>query len=123
MSVKTIEGNSVAINEFVGRIEKIDTTQSGLLEVHRGVVWESDDVFLRRLAESTQFTVISSIHDGIVSTVKDQPDTTGLDRSHQSTNFGWHKDGLAKKQLPEICMLYCVDSGNRPDVITVFTDT
>jgi len=121
MRASLIEGEGVSLAKFADRISSVDTTQSGLLAVHKGVVWENDEEFLRAIAEQTPFHVIPST-DGPVANVIDD-DHTGLDRSHRSDSFDWHQDGAAKDRIPDFGLLYCVSKGSSDNITTAFTDT
>ncbi len=77
------------------------------------------ELFFGLVKNSGRFKVVNS-REGYLSIVKEGYNAD--DRSHQTTTFDWHTDGIYYNSPPELVIVYCVRPG-RGETPTLLADT
>jgi len=104
-------------DSLASALNGLDYTRSDMLKHFFGEIELS--ALVQRLWHSTNLRPIVS-RNGILSHVKHGPDPE--DHSARTDFFDYHCDGAYLERLPDICVLYCVQSGSF-EIPTHFVDT
>lgn len=106
-------------SELFGAIGETDFNTNPVLAIDN-VVFDPDELIELLTTSDTWQPLMSS--DGFVSHIFEDPQADLMDHSHTNQYFGLHTDGQYLAEVPQLCILYCVDAGTG-DIPTVFADS